>query len=321
MIYILHGPDDFTRNEKIAQLRAQFSDPTLADLNVTSLEGGNLSLGQIRNTADAMPFMADRRLVVVSGFLRALKSKPAELEQLAAYLGQVAPTTDLALVEDEALDKRHPVLKAAEAAGAQVLRFDGPGKDNLRPWIINRAKMHGAEIEPAAAELLGRLVGSELRTLNSEIEKLILYAGNRRSISRADVELLVPYTEESEDFGLTNAIGQRNAPRAYDQLHKMLDEGKHALAILASIAGQVRGLLEIKDMAERGLSPQEIAQRKGWKNDYAVKMRLKEAANFSSARLEEILEMLLAIDLDLKTGKIESRLALDTLIARLCVRV
>lgn len=319
MIYILHGPDDFTRNEKIAGLRAQF-DPTVIDLNVTTLDGNHLSLGDIRNTADAMPFMADRRLVIVSGYLRALKGDSAGLDKLLDYLPQVPPTTDLVLAENDLLDRRHPLFKHTGSIKAEVISYGGPGKDNLRPWIINRTQKHHAAIEPGAADLLGRLVGTELRTLNSEIEKLILYVGNQRAITRGDVELLVPYNEDAENFGLANAIGHRNAARAYDQLHRLLDEGKHPLAILSSIASQIRGLLEVKDMAERGLPPPEIARIKGWRSDYAVKMRLKEATNFSIERLEEILEMLLQIDLAIKTGQIESRLALDTLVARLCVR-
>ena len=99
----------------------------------------------------------------------------------------------------------------------------------------------------------------------------------------------------------------------------MLDEGKHPMAILGSIATQIRGLLEVKDMAERGMSPQEIAQKKGWKSDYAAKMRLRDAAKFSVVRLEEILDLLLEIDLNIKTGRVDSQLALDSLIARLCV--
>ena len=90
------------------------------------------------------------------------------------------------------------------------------------------------------------------------------------------------------------------------------------MAILGSIAAQIRGLLEVKDLAERGLSPPEIAEKKGWKSDYPAKMRLREATRFSMARLEEILEMLLQIDLDIKTGRTDSLLALDTLIAQLC---
>lgn len=318
MIFIFHGPDDFTRNEKIAELRAGFSDPTVADLNVTVLDGRNISLGDIRHHADAMPFMADMRLVIVTGYVQAIKGSSGDLHKLVDYLAQTPPTTQLVLAENDSLDKRHALLKAAPAMQAQVIQFAGPNKNNLRQWLINRAGEFGAQIEPAAADLLGRLVGTELRTLNSELEKLSLYVGGTRPINRADVELLVPYIEEAENFGLANAIGQRNARRAFDQLHKMLDEGRHPMSILASIATQIRGLLEVKDMAERGLSPQEIAQRKNWRSDYAVKMRLREGRNFSTERLESILEMLLEIDLNIKTGKTDNLLALDSLIARLC---
>ena len=90
------------------------------------------------------------------------------------------------------------------------------------------------------------------------------------------------------------------------------------MAILGSIAAQIRALIEVKDMAERGLTPAEMARVKGWRSDYAARARLKEAANFSMTRLEQILEMLLELDLAVKTGRMDSLLALDTLIARLC---
>lgn len=318
MLYILHGPDEFTRNEKIAELRAEVGDPALVDLNMAVLEGRDLSLSEIRQHTDAMPFLAAKRLIIVKNYLTPLRGKAEEVEALVSYLQGLPPTTDLVFVETELLDKRHPLLKAAPALKAAVVDFAGPGKANLRAWITERAKEKQVAIDPNAAELLGRLVGPDLRTLNNELEKLILYVNQQRPIHAADVELLVPYVEESEDFGLANAIGQRNAHRAYDQLHKLLDEGKHPMAILGSIATQVRGLLEVKDMAERGLSPLEIAEAKGWKSDYAAKMRLREANNFSIARLEEILELLLQIDLRVKTGRVESSLALDMLIARLC---
>jgi DNA polymerase-3 subunit delta len=316
MLYIFHGPDNFSQNEKIAQLRVAMGDPALADINITVLEGRETSLSEIRHHADAMPFMADKRLVVVKSYLSQLKKDSDALTQLVEYLGQISPTTDLVFAEPDLLDSRHPILKAVPKA--QINQFSGPDKKNLRDWIINRSKQHDADIEPVAADLLGKLVGPDLRTLDNELEKLALYVGAQATINQASVELLVPYTEDSEDFGLANAIGQRNAARAYDQMHKMLEEDKHPMAILGSIATQMRGLLEVKDMAEQGMSPQEIAQKKGWRSDYAAKMRLREATKFSTTRLEEVLEMLLEIDLQIKTGRIDGLLALDSLIARLC---
>ncbi len=318
MLYILHGPDDFSRAEKIAELKAALGDPSLAELNTSMLEGQNLTLGDIRSNADAMPFLAAKRLVIVNGYLYYLGERKDELQALIDYLGHMAPTTDLILVEREALAKTHPVLKAAAAAGATIIHYGELERPNLQPWIVKQAQVHGATIEPGAAEMLGRLVGAELRALDNELEKLALYVGGQRPINRADVELLVPYTEEAEQFGMSNAIGRRDARRAYDQLRKELDEGKNPMAILGSITAQIRALLEVKDMAERGLSAAEIAAAKGWKSDYAAKMRLREAANFTITRLEQILEMLLETDLAIKTGQMDQLLALDTLIARLC---
>ena len=280
--------------------------------------GGDIRLGDIRHHADAMPFLADKRLVIVVGFLSSLKNRSEDVEPLIEYLRQLPPTTELVLVENESLSSQDPLLKAVSSLEATVTNFGGPSKKNLSPWIIKKAGEFDVKIEPSAAELLGKLVGPDLRTLSNEIEKLALYVGPERAIQRADVDVLVPYHEEAENFGLANAIGQRNAPKAYDQLNKLLDEGRHPMAILASIAAQVRGLIEVKDMAERGMSPMEIARMKGWGSDYPAKMRLREAARFSAARLEDILAMLLQIDLDIKTGRVDSRLALDTLIARLC---
>ncbi len=317
MLYLFHGPDDFSRAEKIAAMKAALGDdPTGADLNTTTLDGQNLQLSEIRAQADAMPFLAARRLVIITGYLSHLSGKKKEQKEFAAYLPQLPPTTDLVLVERDTVDRRHTILKLAEEIGQ--VHFAGLDKRNLQPWIIDRVKQLGGQIEPSAANLLGKLVGPESRTLNSEIEKLTLYVNRARPITGADVELLVPYTEEAEKFGMSNAIGQRNARQAYDQLRKELDAGKNPMAILGGIAAQIRALIEVKDMAERGMTPGDIARAKGWRSDYAARARLKDAAKFSMARLEEIMEMLLEFDVAIKTGRIDSLLALDTLIARLC---
>jgi len=319
MLYIFHGPDDFSRADRLAGLKAALGDPSTADMNITQLDGQALTLSQLRQDADAMPFLAPRRVVIVTGYLAYLSNRQEELQALLDYLQQLSPTTDLVLVENEALPRQHPVLKVAAAVEGEVVHFGELSRNNLQPWIVKRVKAHGADIEPGAAGMLGRLVGADLRALNNEIEKLVLYVNGERPISQADVELLVPYVEEAAQFGLSNAIGQRDARRAYDQLRKELDEGKNPMAILGSIAAQIRALLEVKDMAERGMSPAQIAKAKGWRSDYAAKMRLKEASRFTTARLEQILEMLLELDLAIKTGRIDNTLALDTLIARLCV--
>ncbi len=321
MLYILHGPDDFSRAEKIAELKASLGDPTVIDMNLTVLEGGVVTLNDIRRQADAMPFLAAKRVVIVTDYIKNIGSKKDAVQALTDYFQHLSPSTDLVLAESDALRKGSVVLKAAQAVGAEIILYGELSSQNLPGWIIQRVKAHGAAIEPVAAQTLARLVGADLRVLNNEIEKLVLYADGQRPISKADVDSLVPYIEEADQFGFSNAIGRRNARQAYDQLYREIEvDGKHPMQILASIASQMRTLIEFKDMAEQGMSPADMARVKGWKSDYAVKMRLRDASNFTMSRLEQIMEILLETDLAIKTGKMEMGLALDVFVARLCAR-
>ncbi|MDM8519855.1 DNA polymerase III subunit delta [Anaerolineales bacterium HSG6] len=315
MIYLFHGPDDFTRSEKIAKLKASMGDPTTADLNITMIEGRKIKLNEIQYHASAVPFLASKRLILVRNYLSQLGRKAKEVQPVIDMLDKIAPVNDLVFVEAETLDKRHPILKVKSV---KVVSFNAPSKKGLPSWISKRVQKEGGSIKPDAADMLARLAGSNLHLLNNEIEKLLLYVNGQRPIGRKDVELLVPYIEEAENFGFSNALGQRNARMAYDQLHKMLEEGRHPMAILAAIATQIRGLLEVKDMHERGMNARAIAQAKGWRSDFAAKARLRDARNFSIVRLEQTLEALLETDLAIKTGRIDAYLALDILIGQLC---
>ena len=74
MFYILHGDDDFGRDEELARLRNRMAgdDPAMADLNTVILDSQKLTLGELRHACDSIPFMADRRLVIVHGLLARL---------------------------------------------------------------------------------------------------------------------------------------------------------------------------------------------------------------------------------------------------------
>ena len=91
MLYIYHGPDDFSRAEKITELKAALGDPSVAELNISNLNGQGLTLSDIRRDADAMPFLASRRLVIVTGYLNYIADKKAEQQALIDYLGHFSP--------------------------------------------------------------------------------------------------------------------------------------------------------------------------------------------------------------------------------------
>jgi DNA polymerase-3 subunit delta len=224
----------------------------------------------------------------------------------------------LIFVEAEVLKKNHPILNKGQAIQGCVHTFTAPQPQQLPRWIEQRVRSKGGTIDPPATHALATVIGNNLHTLDNEIDKLVLYVNRQRSIALADVELLCPYTADSETFAMANAIGRGDLHEAQNQLHKRLEEGQTPLAIIGGIAGQFRGLLEVKSMAGDGMKPAEIAKAKGWRSDYAAKMRLQEANRFSQEQLVRIFNILLETDVAVKTGQIEQILALDLLLTRLC---
>ena len=67
MFYVLHGPDELSRTEALAALKARLSDPALGDLNTAIFDGGALSLGELQQVCNSLPFMSAQRLVVACG--------------------------------------------------------------------------------------------------------------------------------------------------------------------------------------------------------------------------------------------------------------
>ncbi len=322
MFYIFHGTDDFSAKEALTKLKNTLGDPDNLDLNTAELDGKSTSLGEIINNANALPFLAPHRLVIVHNYLSRFggraKSDTETMNKLVEALKNLPESTVLVFWDRETLKKSHPVLKFGTLHKNSVRAFNAPDKGALPRWIDQRVKQKNATIDFKAVQALASVVGDDLLNLDHEIEKLTLYVGTERAITLTDVELLCPYTADSETFAMANAIGRQDLRAALDQLHKRLEEGQNPLAILGSIGGQFRGLLEVKSMASAGLTPAQIAKEKGWRSDYAAKMRLKEANHFSLARLVQIFGILLETDIAIKTGEMEDILALDTLISRLC---
>ena len=67
VVYLLHGPDEFGISGFLSELAGKFGDATTAALNTTRLEANAFSVEELRMAAMAMPFLAPRRLVVVTG--------------------------------------------------------------------------------------------------------------------------------------------------------------------------------------------------------------------------------------------------------------
>ncbi|RLC65982.1 MAG: DNA polymerase III subunit delta [Chloroflexi bacterium] len=322
MFYLFHGEDEFSRAEAVQNLKQRMDgDPAMVDLNTAILDGRKITLGELRHACDTIPFLADRRLVIVEGLLGALSAQEKRrskeiLDELVAYLPHLPPTTRLILVENRRISQKHPVyqLALAEECG-HVQEFVPPRQNALPRWITKRAERHGGQITPPAAGELAAFVGNDLRLLDQELAKLVAYTGGERPISVDDVHLLVSYAQEANVFHMVDALGRRDGRTAMRLLHQLLDKQK-PLALLGMIVRQFRILVQVKELSERGLGQREITDKLKL-HSFVVEKGLRQARNFSMAQLEKVYDQLVETDVAIKTGRLDPVLALDLLVAGL----
>jgi DNA polymerase III subunit delta len=338
MFILLHGSDAFSAGEELDRLRAAGG----YDHNQAIFDGADSDLPTIRNTADTLPFLSERRLVVVRGLPkrrravggggesesetedRSTRPAPAKkspaggsdarmfVEGLAEYAARLPESTDLVVLVDEPLDPEHPLMQAARTYG-RAQSFAEPKGTRLEAWLTERTHARGAQLASGVARQLVEAVGENPRLLAGEIEKLATYVGPGGTIRAEDVHALTPSIRELRAFDLTDALLRRDRPGALAVLHELLDQGSAALQLVGLVAYQTRTLLQVKSLADRGLRPTQIAQAAGIA-PFVAEKSLATVRRFSSSELEAAHRALLDVDIALKRSRITPEMALDLLV-------
>lgn len=316
MLYLLYGPDEFSRSEALAALRAAVP-AEVADLNVSRLEGRRLKLDALAAACEAAPFLAERRIVIVADALKHTKAGK-EREELRAYLERVPPSCDLIFVEGEEVDRRSILFTQLKKAG-EVREFLPPQGPDLTRWLAERARRIGARLEPGAAQRLAELVGPDTRTLVTELAKLAAHAGRGGAISPQAVDLLVQDRHEQNLFAFIDELSARRLGPALRSAHALLEEGQAATYVLFMVARQVRILIGVQELAARRMRADEIAAELGQK-PFVVRKAIDQARGFAPGELEALHDRLLQLDVASKTGRIQADVALEVFVAEVCQR-
>ena len=327
MIYLLYGGDDFSLEEALASMKTDVGPAELRDVNINTLDGREVNFDQLCATCHTVPFMSDKRLVIVNGLLsmfeprvpsraapRSSQSGDRALGSWAGlpeYLPTVPHTTDLAFT-DGRLGATNPLLVKIRPL-VEVLTFPLPAGSELRAWIRRRVEHHGASIEPAAVGALADTIGADLRAIDLEIQKLFLYSRGQ-SIRQQDVQDLVGYIREANVFSAVDAVLEGRAEAALRLVHQLLDSGRAPAYVITMIARQLRLLLLAKELTSQGVTQAEMGKRLSLAR-YPLEKTLEQERRFSTERLTTFHSRLVETDLAIKTGVLDEPLALDLLIA------
>jgi DNA polymerase-3 subunit delta len=333
MFYIIYGDDDYRCHQALGELKKTLGDAEMLSVNTTVLDARRLTLKELTEVCDVVPFMSASRLIIVEGLLKRFSStdrqaaaadgngggsaQSKEWQELGGYVKRMPPSTTLVLF-DPTLDLKghNSLLKSlVPLADKSVLLSELKGRE-LAGWIRDYALSAKGKLSAVAANLLAEYIGGDLWALSGEINKLITYCGGRE-VTDADVREMTSFAREDNIFALVDSVMESRVKEAQVMLHRMLKYGTAPQQILAMIERQFSLVLRVKELSN-GVSQQEIRERLSLHPRYPLEKTLKQSKSFTLPRLRRAFHCLLDTDVAIKSGKYEDELALDLLVIELC---
>jgi len=206
-------------------------------------------------------------------------------------------------------------------------------KEVLRELALRTLAPFQKKIEPRAMEMLFERVGFYPVAVVMELEKMALFVEDRPLISCADIETMVGRTREDALFELTEAFGKKQVASTLVILGRLVENGIHGLAILATMRNYIRRLLLFRSMQlqanpswQRGMQARQfqdvylpaLKEKGEWTemlkgHPYALFMSFSKAEEFSCPVLKEWLALLLKTEFQLKGSPLPPTLLLEEL--------
>lgn len=313
-VYLIHGTEDLLLEHAIERLKKRFSDAGDLEYNYQVFEADSASADDVIAAANTLPFMADRRLVVLR---HADKMNASDLGLLAEYAADPNPSTVLVLVAEK-LAKNLRIYKAIDALGG-VAEYKAPAKREYPRVVVDMFAARGKRIGMDAAEVLVRGVGYDLRRLSVEMDKVLAFTGERDKLSRADIEEVMSTTAPASVFDMLDALGSRDARTALRVLADLVGSGESIYGIHAMALRHVRQLLQARALMDRpngSRSPDALAKAIGM-SPWQAKIIIRQAERFTAGELVDILRAAAAGEAQMKTSR-DPRLVFERWLLAAC---
>ena len=281
-VALICGDDEFAIKQRAKQLHRQWCeelggmDHEIIEATVSNSSEALAALARLREALQTLPFFGSGKVIWLRdcNFLgdesrRVGTSEVTEtLNDLAGELKNFSWNNVRLLISAGKVDKRKTFFKTLDKIGT-VENFSGWSVDD-RDWaeraeVAARAAVRERQkeiSEEALAELVNR-VGPNPRQIDNEVEKLCLFAGERKKIEFADVAAICTRNKTARAFALGDALGDRDLPRLLRRLDEELwgvktDSHKSEIGLLYGLISKVRAMLLLKEMLREGWIKPEI---------------------------------------------------------------
>ena len=202
-VYLIHSSEDFLLYEALSSIKNVINDQAGFNFDVYDLKSPDdtVTAGQVTSILNTLPFMAERRTVIIQNIQKLPKK---EIKQFEEYIEKSSPSSLFVMLHEGG----SPKLFSAEAMkNIKAIALSVPEKD-IPIWIKSKAKKKGIEINTNAIQYLIESTGADLGMLYSEIEKFSSYGKNIIGID--DIKGTVYAAVQYSAFDLINSLNRKD---------------------------------------------------------------------------------------------------------------
>jgi DNA polymerase-3 subunit delta len=354
-VVLVCGEDEFTVRQRAKEIYHQWcgelggTDQEVIDAAVNNSGEALKALARLREALQTLPFFGSGKAIWFQNCNFLGDERAASAQAVTETLAELAqelkefPWDNVRLVFSAGkVDKRKIFYKALEKigtveshAGLSIDDRDWAGQAETVSLLQLRALKKNVS-EEALSELVAS-VGPNLRQLNSEVEKLSLYVGNRANIEVSDVAAVVARNKQARAFALGDALGDRDLPRLLRCLDEELwgmkfDSQKSEIGLLYGLITKIRAMIFLKEMLREGwikadgdyhrfkaqlerVPATAVTDDKRFNplamNPYVLFKALPQARHYSSAELVRAMDLLLECNRQLIFSNLDERFVLQ----------
>jgi DNA polymerase-3 subunit delta len=331
------GDEVFFRDHCRRALLEHLVPPDLRDFSLHDLDLAEVSIAEVLDRARTPSLMAPFQVIFVRG-VKNLYGRGSHDEEFAAieeYVKNPNPAAVVIFVADHIsipadvrrmeMQDRDRYERIRETLGeycgmVELARVDE--SDGMK-WVMEKAQQQEVKVDQDAARELVDSLGADMMMVSRELEKLILFAGERKRITLGDVETMVLAAKQRSLYELTDAISAKEKTRALAVLDALLSTSEGEDAAIGHLSMLARTFRQMLVILEKNVRDTRAIWQVLWQGfrvpPFAAEDIIRQARRYKSRReLTRALKLIARADLALRSNPPTKRLVLEQLVLQLC---
>ena len=308
-LYLITGDDLFEREKTVEKIKSAFGE-LVKGINFIVIDKDTINL--LQGEVTTYPFGFDKKLIIVN-----VANKNQDTEDGASkndwfddeLMENILNSIDMnVIVFNGNFQVRSKIYKFVSQNGKCIDCNKPKNKKDIAPWVADLVRKEGKTISNENASYIVHTCGADKMMLYNEIQKLVDFVGERKEITKKDIDEVGIRNLETIIFDLTDSLGARNVTNSIRVLEELLVQKEPIQKILIMIAKHFKSLLITKICMNEN---RDVANELNIKFPFIVNKYKEQARRFTREELENVLLDISELDVNSKIGKIDLKTGLE----------